>query len=151
MLFISAPKFCICIIFDFFWDHCNAKEWLESMAMQRFGGINKVRYHLKWKWRMYIKNWSSSPSTPPYKTSLLLILCGNWALPYTAGQWLNEREKGWGCWRGVDHTHSSLPADVLWGSFVTHSFLHPKGRLRGGYTHSPLPGRGVGKGVSVVE
>ena len=31
---------------------------------------------------------------------------------------------------------TSLPADVLWGSFVTHSFLwqtNPKGRLRGGY------------------
>ena len=25
----------------------------------------------------------------------------------------------------------SLPADALWGSFVTHSFL-PQGRLRGG-------------------
>ena len=32
-----------------------------------------------------------------------------------------------------------------------HSFLHAKGRLRGGYTDSPLPGRGVGKGVSVGE
>ena len=39
--------------------------------------------------------------------------------------------------------HASLPADVLWGLFVTHSFLpngemnawqtKPKGRLRGGY------------------
>ena len=29
---------------------------------------------------------------------------------------------------------SSLPADVRWGSFVTHSFL--KGRLRGGYIWS---------------
>ena len=29
----------------------------------------------------------------------------------------------------------SLPADFLWGSFVTHSFrqTNPKGRLRGGY------------------
>ena len=28
----------------------------------------------------------------------------------------------------------SLPADVLWGSFVTHSWqTNPKGRLRGGY------------------
>ena len=26
----------------------------------------------------------------------------------------------------------SLPADVRWGSFVTHSF-NPNGRLRGGY------------------
>ena len=46
-----------------------------------------------------------------------------------------------------DHlpTTVSLPADVLWGSFVMHSFLprggemnalqtNPKGRLRGGYT-----------------
>ena len=34
----------------------------------------------------------------------------------------------------------SLPADVLWGSFVTHSDFrqtNPKGRLRGGYL---LPG-----------
>ena len=29
--------------------------------------------------------------------------------------------------------------------------LSTKGRLRGGFTHSPLPGRGVGKGVSVGE
>ena len=33
---------------------------------------------------------------------------------------------------------NSLPADVHWGSFVTHSFLphgqtNPKGRLRGDY------------------
>ena len=27
----------------------------------------------------------------------------------------------------------SLPADVLWGSFVTHWQTNPKGRLRGGY------------------
>ena len=37
----------------------------------------------------------------------------------------------------------SLPADVLWGSFVTHSFLswqtNPKGRLRGGYQIPGLP------------
>ena len=43
------------------------------------------------------------------------------------------------------HTNVSLPAEVLWSSFVTHSFLtpgpwrnecvtnEPKGRLRAGY------------------
>ena len=41
----------------------------------------------------------------------------------------------------------SLPADVLWGLFVTHSFLpqmnawgtNPKGGLRGGYSKPRLP------------
>ena len=37
MHFISAPKFCICIAFDFFWDHCNAEEKLKSMVMQSYG------------------------------------------------------------------------------------------------------------------
>ena len=42
-------------------------------------------------------------------------------------------------WRPAIRTFISLPADVLWGSFVTHSFhecwlTNPKGRLRGGYT-----------------
>ena len=31
----------------------------------------------------------------------------------------------------VNPLSPSLPADVLWGSFVTHS--NPKGHLRGGY------------------
>ena len=36
--------------------------------------------------------------------------------------------------------HISFPADILWGSFVAHSFLNvwrtnPKGRLWGGYDH----------------
>ena len=43
--------------------------------------------------------------------------------------------------------YSSLPADVLWASFVTHSFRgeemnacrkNPKGRLRGGYGYCQL-------------
>ena len=37
MHFISAPKFCMCIVFDFLWDHCNAEEKLESMVMQSYG------------------------------------------------------------------------------------------------------------------
>ena len=80
----------------------NWNQWLCKALGDKQGALSS-----RWKWRIFIKNWSSSPSTPPYKTSLLLILFGNWALPYTACQWLNEREKGWGCWRGVDHTHSS--------------------------------------------
>ena len=150
MLFIFAPKFAYVLSLISFgttvMPRSNWNQWLCKALGDKQGVLSS-----RWRWRIFIKNWSSSPSTPLYKTSLLLILFGNWALPNTACQWLNEREKGWGCWRGVDHTHSSLPADVLWGSFVTHSFLHPKGRLWGGYTHYPLPGRGVGKGVSVGE
>ena len=42
----------------------------------------------------------------------------------------------------------SLPADVLWGSFVTHSFRMrdkqtPKGRLRGGYREWCDDGKGI--------
>ena len=37
MHFISAPKFCMYIVFDFLWDHCNAEEKLESMVMQSYG------------------------------------------------------------------------------------------------------------------
>ena len=35
---------------------------------------------------------------------------------------------GGGVRRYFQHNRGSLPADVLWGSFVTHSFL-PHGRL----------------------
>ena len=45
------------------------------------------------------------------------------------------------------HFNCSLPADVLWGSFVTHSGgevnawqTNPKGRLRGGYFNCDLHG-----------
>ena len=37
MHFISAPKFCMCIVFDFLLDYCNADEKLESMVMQSYG------------------------------------------------------------------------------------------------------------------
>ena len=37
MHFIYLPIFCMCIVFDFSWDHCNAEEKLESMIMQSYG------------------------------------------------------------------------------------------------------------------
>ena len=54
-------------------------------------------------------------------------------------------ERGSTEWEVMD-SNPSLPADVLWGSFVTHSFLprggemnawqtNTKGRLRGGYSN----------------
>ena len=42
MHFIYPPpppsKFCISIVFDFFWDHCNTQEKLETSVMQNFCG-----------------------------------------------------------------------------------------------------------------
>ena len=64
------------------------------------------------------KNWSSSPSTPPYKTFVLLIFF--WRSSPSLPRLLLTKRKRKGV-RGVD------------------------------YTHSPLPGRGVEKGVSVGE
>ena len=43
--FFVDLKFCISIVFDFSWDHCNTQEKLETMVMQKFGYI-KVHYHL---------------------------------------------------------------------------------------------------------
>ena len=36
MNFIYPPKFCIGVVFDFSWDHCNTQEKLETMVMQNF-------------------------------------------------------------------------------------------------------------------
>ena len=58
---------------------------------------------------------------------------------YTNREWINvvsTRSTGF----RTNKRYASLPADVLWGSFVTHSFLpemnawrtNPKGRLPGG-------------------
>ena len=38
MHFIYLPIFCMCIVFDFSWDHCNTQEKLETSVMQNFGG-----------------------------------------------------------------------------------------------------------------
>ena len=36
------PKFCLTIVFDFFWDDCNTHKKLETMEMQNFGGRKLV-------------------------------------------------------------------------------------------------------------
>ena len=53
MHFIYLPIFCICIVFDFSWDHCNAEEKLESMIMQSYGD-KQGAFSSKWKWWIYI-------------------------------------------------------------------------------------------------
>ena len=37
MHFISPPKFCISIVFNFSWDGCNTQEKWKTMLMQNFG------------------------------------------------------------------------------------------------------------------
>ena len=69
---------------------------------------------------MYI-NQCSSPSTPPYKTCLLLILFAKLSPSLPRLLVTKRKRKGVRGLEGVDHTHS------------------------------PLPGRGVGKQVSVGE
>ena len=38
ILFACPPKFCISIVFVFFWDHCKSQVKLETMLMQNLGG-----------------------------------------------------------------------------------------------------------------
>ena len=54
MHFIYLPIFCMCIVFDFSWDHCNAEEKLESMIMQSYGD-KQGAFSSNWKWWIYIK------------------------------------------------------------------------------------------------
>ena len=53
MHFIYLPIFCMCIVFDFSWDHCNAEEKWESMIMQSYGD-KQGAFSSKWKWWIYI-------------------------------------------------------------------------------------------------
>ena len=46
MHLVTPPNICITIALDFSWDDCNTQEKLETMAMQNFGGVNKVHYGL---------------------------------------------------------------------------------------------------------
>ena len=48
MHFVYLPIFCMCIVFDFSWDHCNAEEKLESMIMQSYGD-KQGALSSKWK------------------------------------------------------------------------------------------------------
>ena len=53
MHFIYLPIFCMCIVFDFSSDHCNAEEKLELMIMQSYGD-KQGAFSSKWKWWIYI-------------------------------------------------------------------------------------------------
>ena len=39
--FVSPPKFCISIVFNFSWDIQSSQEKLKIMLMQNFGGLTK--------------------------------------------------------------------------------------------------------------
>ena len=41
VLFVCPPKFCISIVFVFFWDHCKSQEKLETMLTQNLGEQTK--------------------------------------------------------------------------------------------------------------
>ena len=46
MHLVCPPKFCVTIIFDFSSDDLNTQEKLETMVIQYFWEVNKVRYDL---------------------------------------------------------------------------------------------------------
>ena len=67
MHFIYLPIFCMCIVFDFSWDHCNAEEKLESMIIQSYGD-KQGAFSSKWKWWIYIYYIDTSVFTRKYTT-----------------------------------------------------------------------------------
>ena len=47
MHLVYPLKFCISVVFDFYWDDCNTKEKLETMVTQNLGGgggVNKMYF-----------------------------------------------------------------------------------------------------------
>ena len=45
---LVTPKFCISIVFSFYWSHFNSQEKLKTMLMQNFGVTNKEYYGMLW-------------------------------------------------------------------------------------------------------
>ena len=51
---VCPPKFCISVVLNFSWDHCNTQEKLKTKIMQSFlggGGKQDVLWEM-WKWRI---------------------------------------------------------------------------------------------------
>ena len=46
MHLVYPQIFCITIVFDYSWNDCKIEEKLETMAIQNFGGVNRVHYGL---------------------------------------------------------------------------------------------------------
>ena len=46
MHLVYPHELCIIIVFDLFWDDCNAQEKLETIVLQNCRGVNKVHYGL---------------------------------------------------------------------------------------------------------
>ena len=46
MHLVYPQIFCITIVFDYSWNDCKIQEKLETMAIQNFGGVNRLHYGL---------------------------------------------------------------------------------------------------------